>query len=503
MVLHNSVILHRWAVILMNRYRLLMLASAFWLLGWATAAQAQGLCRAQVASRVDALANQPALSRARLGILVETLAPNPSDRQVIYTRDAQRYFVPASNVKLLTTAAALQQLGPNFAIATSLYTTTTDGQTTLYAVGRGDPTFTTEQLQSLVSQIQQRGITQITSLLGDDSHFPGPTINPNWEWEDIQAGYGAPVNSLILNENELGLSIYPQAVGQPLRIVWDSPNLASGWQIENFSRTVSSNDPEFITVGRDMGRPILRLYGQLRAGAEPDTASVAIPNPAEFFVQQLRSQLNQAGIRVGPAGVAASPLPLTQQTTTQEIARVTSAPLAQWLVPTNRNSNNLYAEALLKTTGLAHSQGNTTDATEAGTTAIKSLLAPLGVDPNGYALADGSGLSRHNLATPETFVDTLQGMAFSTHTDTYRNSLAVAGQSGTLRNRFRETPVEGRFWGKTGAISNNVSLSGYFDPPHAQPLVVSILVNNGNQSASALRRIIDDIVLELAKLNDC
>jgi serine-type D-Ala-D-Ala carboxypeptidase/endopeptidase (penicillin-binding protein 4) len=477
--------------------------SVFALLGWSAPTQAEVLCQDQVAGRIDTLANQPSLSRARLGILVETLAQNPRDRKVIYERDAQRYFVPASNVKLLTTAAALRQLGPNFTTTTSLYIVERNGQTLLYAVGRGDPTFGDQQLQALASQVQQRGITQISQLLGDDSYLPGPTVNPNWEWEDIQAGYGAPVNSLMLNENELGLSLFPQAVGQPLRIAWDQPALASDWQIENFSRTVDSSAPEFVSIGRDMSRPILRVYGQLRAGAEADTASVAIPNPADFFVQQLRLQLNQAGIRMGTAEVTATPLPLAQQTATNEVARVTSAPLAQWLIPTNRHSNNLYAEALLKATGLAYHQGNTTDATASGTTAIQSLLAPLGVDPSGYALVDGSGLSRHNLATPETLVDTLQGMAFSPQAEIYRNSLAVAGQSGTLRNRFRDTPVEGHFFGKTGALSNNVSLSGYFDPPQAEPLVVSILVNNGNQSASTLRRIIDDIVLELAKLNDC
>ncbi|MEM9164936.1 MAG: D-alanyl-D-alanine carboxypeptidase [Cyanobacteria bacterium P01_F01_bin.4] len=150
------------------------------------------MCRAALGDRLDAIATQPNLRRARLGIQVETLSRAHENREVVYAKDADHYFVPASNVKLLTTAAALRHLGPDFTIRTSVYGTESNGLTTLYVVGRGDPTFGDKQLNDLAQQLSQRGISQVNNLLAYDGHFPGQTVNPNWEWEDVQAGYGAP-----------------------------------------------------------------------------------------------------------------------------------------------------------------------------------------------------------------------------------------------------------------------------------------------------------------------
>ncbi len=439
-------------------------------------------CRADLTQEIDAIAAQPSLKKARLGVLIET-----QSGQEIYNRDGERYFVPASNVKLLTTAAALTSLGPNFTIRTSVY-----GQpeaNSLQVVGRGDPTFSDEQLNNLANQLKTLGITNISTLLGNDTYFAGPTVNPNWEWEDVQAGYGASANSLILNANELGLTLYPQAVGQPLRIEWDDPTLQRQWQIENFSRSVSAGQPEYVDIGRDLSRPILRVYGQLIAGAAPDTASVAIPNPADYFINRFQSILSRQGITVNQTGLT------TAAPSGSELAAITSPPLAEWMIRTNRNSKNIYAEAMLKSLGAKDPE----DATTAGIMAVETILERAGVNPDLYEIVDGSGLSRHNLATPQAFVDTLQAMARSPHATTYRNSLAVAGSSGTLRNRLGGI----RFVGKTGAISHNASLSGYLDPVNHQPLVLSIIINNLDQRGAVLRRTIDDIVKVTAQLKNC
>lgn len=449
-----------------------------------SATSASAYCRADLTREIDAIAAQPTLKKARLGVLVET-----QSGQVIYSRDADRYFVPASNVKLLTTAAALSSLGPNFTIRTSIYGHQREELTTLHVVGRGDPTFSDDQLNSLVSQLKTQGITSVSNLLGDDTHFAGPIVNPNWEWEDVQAGYGAPANSLIINANELGLTLYPQAVGQPLRIEWDDPALQRQWQIENFSRSVAAGQPEYVDIGRDLSRPILRVYGQLIAGAAPDTASVAVPNPADYFIGRFRQLLSRQGIIVAQSGLT------TVTPSGPELAAVTSPPLAEWMVRTNRNSKNIYAEAMLKSLARRSAE----DSTAAGIEAVETILQRAGVNPDLYRIVDGSGLSRHNLATPQAFVDTLQVMAQSPHAAIYRDSLAVAGTSGTLRNRLGGI----RFVGKTGAVSNNASLSGYLTPASGQPLVLSIIINNLDQRGSVLRRNIDDIVKVVARLNDC
>ncbi|MEM8612279.1 MAG: D-alanyl-D-alanine carboxypeptidase/D-alanyl-D-alanine-endopeptidase [Cyanobacteria bacterium P01_H01_bin.105] len=449
-----------------------------------TPTRATAYCRADLTRQLDIIAEQPLLKKARLGILIET-----QSGQVIYSRDADHYFVPASNVKLLTTAAALSSLGPNFTVRTSVYGQQSNGQTNLQVVGRGDPTFSDVQLNSLATQLKAQDISTVDALLGNDSYFAGPTINPNWEWEDVQAGYGASANSLIINANELGLTLYPQAVGQPLRVAWDDPELHNQWQIENFSRSVATGQPEYVDIGRDLSQPILQVYGQLISGSAPETASVAVPNPADYFINRFRQTLNRQGIAVTQSGLTTTAPPGS------ELAAVTSPPLAEWLVPTNRNSKNIYAEALLKSLGAKSGE----DATAAGIVAAEIILQRAGVNPELYKIVDGSGLSRHNLATPEAFVDTLQVMARSPHATTYRNSLAVAGTSGTLRNRLGGI----RFVGKTGAVSHNASLSGYLNPPNYSPLVLSILLNNLDQRGSILRRTIDDIVKVTAQLADC
>lgn len=447
------------------------------------ATPANALCQADLTRKIDTIAQSPSLRKARLGVLIET-----QSRQVIYSRDADRYFIPASNVKLLTTAAALSSLGPNFTIRTSVYGPLQTA-TTLQVVGRGDPTFGDDQLSSLANQLQSQGIQTISNLLGNDSYFAGPTVNPNWEWEDVQAGYGAPTNSLILNANELGFTLYPQAVGQPLRIEWDDASLQRQWQIENFSRSVTASQPEYIDIGRDLSRPILRVYGQLISGAAPDTASVAVPNPADYFISRFRKTLSRQGITVVQSGLT------TAIPRGPELAAVTSPPLAQWMIRTNRNSKNIYAEAMLKSLGARTAE----DSTLSGIEALETILQRMGVNPELYEIVDGSGLSRHNLATPQAFVDTLQVMARSPHAAIYRNSLAVAGTSGTLSHRLSGI----RFAGKTGAVSYNASLSGYLNPSRHSPLVLSILINNLDQRGSVLRRAIDDIVNVAAQLRDC
>jgi serine-type D-Ala-D-Ala carboxypeptidase/endopeptidase (penicillin-binding protein 4) len=454
------------------------------------------VCPGQLPDAIRAITNQPTLQRARWGILVRRLDTG----EALYEQESTRYFIPASNAKLFITAAILERLGPQMRIRTSVYQIPSSGSTVLRIVGRGDPSFTDEQLRQLAQQLHRQGITRIDRLIADDQYFRGEAINSSWQWEDIQSGYGAPVNSLILNQNELMLGLLPQAVGQPLQVRWDDPAQASQWQIDNRSLTVAPSEPEFVTVGRDVSQPILRVNGQLQAGAEPETAAIAILNPTQYFLQHFEQALTTAQISIGQTAIADQPT----LSLGPELATVWSSPLAVLVTEANQTSNNLYAESLLRTLGHhAMSSSNVTSSLEAGITAVQTTLAPLGVDPQSYQLADGSGLSRQNLASPEAFVQTLTAMARSPHATLFRNSLAVAGERGTLRNRFRNTPVQGRLHGKTGAMSGVAALSGYLDPPHYSPLVFSILLNQFNQPVRQVRPAIDEIVLLLSQLTDC
>lgn len=462
------------------------------------ASQAETICRADLPSEIEAI-TQPTFRRARWGILIQTLRADP---ETLYAQDAEKFFIPASNVKLLTTAAALTRLGANFRIRTSVYQIPTlDQQVVLRVVGRGDPSLTDVQLQELAKQLRNRGVVQIHQLVADPSYFRGDAVNPTWEWEDIQAGYGAPVNSLILNQNAIGLTLVPQALNQPLQVQWDDPNQESQWQIVNRSKTVAATDPEFVEVGRDLSQPILLVQGQLRVGAASEPVAVSIPEPDQQFLNRFEQILQANQIRVDQSLIADSAFDANQSTTSQEIAVVESPPLETLLREINQQSNNLYAEAVLRHLGIQQFPQQASSL-EAGINAVKTILSEIGVDPTGYELIDGSGLSRHNLVSPESLVQTLQGMAQSPNAAAYRDLLSTAGINGTLRNRFQNTSVEGKLRGKTGALSNTVSLSGYLDAPSA-PMAVSILVNQTEQSLGEVQAAIDAIIQLLMQLGSC
>lgn len=460
------------------------------------AALAQGYCREDLAARVDAIATRRTLTQAHIGILVEQQGQTTAERQVIIERNTDKWFVPASTLKLLTTAAALQHLGPDFQIETSVYATQKDSKTQLYVIGRGDPTFTDADLDNLVQQIVQQGIQHIDQLWGYDGYFPGRAVHPNWEWEDVLAGYGASANGLILNENALGVTLYPTDVGKPLRVEWPDPTQGQQWQINNTSRTVESGEPITADIGRDWSQPILHVFGNLTVDAGPDPFALAITQPGVHFIEQFKSGLNQAGITVRQAGLSPSWPSLARS---EIVATVSSPPLSEWLSKINQDSNNLYAEALLKSIG--RTLDNPDDTTQAGTELVQQILSELGVATNSYQMVDGSGLSRHNLVTPHTLTDTLQAMADNIHSDLYRQSLATAGDS--LNYRYRHAPVPIELQAKTGYVSNNESLAGYLQPSNHPPLVFSIFLNNADLSATEMRTVIDEIVVSLAQLKDC
>lgn len=465
-----------------------------------TTAQAQGArssrsdCPQQVARRLDALINQPQYARARWGVLVQTL-----DGRTLYAHESDRYFLPASTAKLFITAAALQRLGPQFRFWTTVERLRAD-PTVLRINGSGDPSFTDQQLQRLAQQLTQQGIRQVQQLIGNDGYYQGSAVDPTWEWEDIQAGYGAPINSLILNQNAVEFTLVPQTVGQPLGVEWADPVEGRRWRVNNRSQTVAAGTEEFLDVGRELDRPQVNISGQLQAGAPPETVSVAVLDPGQRFLDTWRRILRTNGIAVQQTWLSPRP----QRYSSQVVAAVDSSPLATLLIETNQNSNNLYAESLLRTLGAKFPDSvQQMDTATRGLAVVRAALTEIGVEPKSYRLADGSGLSRHHLVTPLALVQTLRAMARSPYAATYRASLAVAAQSGTLQNRFQDTPVQRIFQGKTGSMSGVAALAGYLDPPSFPPLVVSLIVNQSELPGTALRQTLDQMVVQLARLRTC
>ncbi len=450
----------------------------------------KSICPTQLGTAIDTVINRPLFSRVRWGILVQPL----STAQTLYSRDAQKYFTPASNLKLLTTAAALQQLGANFRIRTSIYQS---GNGVLRVVGRGDPSLSDTQLQTLAQQLKQKGITQIQRLIADDSYIQGDIVNPTWQWEDVQSDYGAPVNSFILNQNIFSLKLVPQAVGKPLQVVWTDINEAKQWRIINQSITVVQNQPSYVNVTRELSGTVLRIQGQLTANSEPSLIDLPVVDPNYYFLRRFRTALATEKITLGQTLVESGGL------NQEEIAFVESPPLSELLAETNLNSNNLYAEALLRALVVKKPKVKNQTSADVGLEVIKASLTQLGVDSANYILMDGSGLSRRNLVTPEAFVQTLRGIAKTPTAFMYRVSLPVAGKSGTLKGRFQNTSAEGIVQAKTGTLTGVVSLSGYLNAPKYEPLVFSIIVNQSEQPATVVRQAIDEIVVLLTQLQRC
>ncbi|HBR00698.1 MULTISPECIES: D-alanyl-D-alanine carboxypeptidase/D-alanyl-D-alanine-endopeptidase [unclassified Roseofilum] len=454
-------------------------------------------CRADLSNDINTIINRPIFRRSRWGILVETL----SSKNRIYDQDSQHYFIPASTAKLLTTAAVLQKLRPQLRIRTSIYG---DNNRNIYVVGRGDPSLTETELKKLAEQLKQQGITTINQLIADNSYFQGTAINPNWEWEDIQAGYGAPINSLILNQNSIDLVLSPQGLGQPLKVTFIDPIQSNKWQIDNNSVTVATHEKEFVEVGRSFTQPIIRISGQLKVGSVSEPVYVSVVEPVDNFLNKFRQVLESEGIRVSRI---VEQSPTTSNLNLTELAFVESPTVGELIEEVNKESNNVYAEALLRQLGARsdsvsnHSSNN--DTLEKSLEEVRAILARLGVPANSFRLNDGSGLSRHNLVSPEALVQSLRIMANSPWADLYQNSLPIAGVSGTLSWRFRNSLAEGNVQAKTGALSGVVSLAGYIQPPDFEPLVFSIIVNQSDLKTQEVRTAIDEIVLLLTQLKYC
>lgn len=463
-------------------------------------AQANGtkeICAADLPGTLNPIVGN--VSGVNWGVLIQTLGA-PENRKNLYARNPQTLLIPASNNKVFTTAAILQRLGAQHQFRTVVTGNSTGPNlSTLRIIGQGDPSLTNQHMVSLAQQLKQRGIQQVTLLIGDDTYFQGADTNPNWDFDDTLQGYGAPVNSLILNQNGIGVTLFPQRIGQPLRVQLDDPTDAQDWRLNNRSITVSGSQSEFVDVYRDRTARVVYIKGQLRVGSDPEPAAASISNPGNYLVQKFRNALTAAGITVAQSTLVRSTPPPPGEV---ELASLQSPPLSTLIYETNQQSNNVYAEALLKTLGRVQNPTNS-DATTSGATAVKAILAPLGVDTSQFNMVDGSGLARQNRTSAEALVQTLQAIAQHPNGNVFRDSLPVGGVSGTLLNRFRNTPAQGRVQAKTGTISGVVALSGYVTPINHPPVVFSILTNVSGSSPGNARSAIDQIVVTLARLRQC
>ncbi len=453
-----------------------------------------GICSSDLAPRIDAIVNRPNFARSRVGILIQTL----NTRQTLYSRDTDRLFIPASNVKILTTVAALRTLSPNYRIRTSVYGTQLSDGWKIRLVGRGDPSLNNRQLNDLAQQLKRRGINRIAELIVEDSYFGRDSLNPVWEVGDIQDPFAAPVSSLIFDQNQVGFKLVPQAIGQPTRVEWDDLIEGRFWRVDNQSRTVDAKTEDSTRVRRNLSLPILNISGQLPINSTfPYRVAIAIPNPDERFLRRFVRSLAETGITIKRSRISEQ----ADQSGGIDLARIDSPPLSKLVEETNQNSNNLYAEVLLRTIGVQHSSNQTV--LERGIETLVRELNRIGIDQTEIKLLDGSGISRQDLATPAAIVKVLSAIMQQPEGKYFRDSLPSAGISGTLQDRFKNSPAKGITRAKTGTLTGVSALSGYIDPQNYESLTFSILINQSPDMTDVRQKAIDEIVGLLASVRSC
>ncbi|MGK7956795.1 MAG: D-alanyl-D-alanine carboxypeptidase/D-alanyl-D-alanine-endopeptidase, partial [Crocosphaera sp.] len=412
----------------------------------------------------------------------------------LYELNSQKYFTPASSLKLLTTAAALLKFGARYLIKTPIYGSgSSPNLTILKVVGKGDPSLTSEQLETLAKQLKLQGIQRIDNLIVEDNSLEHHSINPTWEWGDIQFYYAPAANRLILDENTVILTLKPEELGEKLAVEWSNSLAAKQWRINNETRTSEENSPYLVSINRNFEKPLLTITGSLAINSKPRILGMALVNPGEYFLDSLQFYLEKEGIKTIRSQVLYGNSEIENLV---KITEINSKEIQEIITKTNQESSNLYAESLLNL--LVDNSVNNSSIDN-----LKEILTKLGLNPNLYHLKDGSGLSRQNLVTPETLVNLLTLMTETPEGQIYRDSLAVAGVNGTLKNRFKETIIEGKIQAKTGTLSGTSAVSGYINPPHYSPLAFSIIVNQSDLPSSQLRKFIDQIVLNLGYLKQC
>ncbi len=460
--------------------------------------------RAALAAGLDPLLNDPIVDRALIAIDVRSLATGEQR----FARNARQLVMPASNMKILTMAAAAERLGWDFRYVTTLVSDAPidDGvlRGDLVVVGSGDPTIglrddrATQVFGAIADQLLAAGVRRVDGrLVGDDDTFDEEELGGGWSWDYLSYGYAAPVGALQFNENMVQITLTPgRAPGDPVGV--EVTPAWSGLQIDNRARTGPADGRATTDFRRLPESEALRIDGQVPVG-EPLRRTVSVSNPTEFFLRALRAALVARGldVRGGIVDIDALGHDRPARAPRRVLASVESPPLSEIGRVLMKVSQNLYAETLLKTLD-RHAHPDRPGSATGGRAVVREVLDTWGIPADGYLQVDGSGLSRYNYASAEAIVGILQHLYQDPrHRDPFLATLPIAGRDGTLAGRLKGTPAEGNVRAKTGSIANVRALSGYLTTRAGEPLVFSILVNHFTASLAAVDALVDRIVQAL------
>jgi D-alanyl-D-alanine carboxypeptidase/D-alanyl-D-alanine-endopeptidase (penicillin-binding protein 4) len=475
---------------------------------------------ADLKSRIDELVlKSPAVTNAFTGLQVVSL---PSGR-VLYERNQDRLFTPASNMKLFTTALALTKLGPQYRFKTQVGSDTAiDADGTLAGdlifMGGGDPTLSGREypyqyhpgsqaganysfraIEELADQLAARGLKRIAGdIIGDDRRYVWEPHGEGWSAGDALWEYGAPVSALIVNDNSFGVTIRPAANAGDLAHITLSPSLED-FSIDNRVRTETGGARK-VTFDRSADGRQLHIAGVMPAGDEGMTELLAVGDPAMYAAQVLRDALLRRGIAVRGSAVArhrfSDDAVDAGETAAPAfvLAEKSSPPLSEILRVVDKVSQNLHAEVMLREVGLVAGHSGSL---KAGLVEMQDFLSGAGIAKDAYRFTDGSGLSRGTLVSPAAIAKLLAYMYKSANRDSWMNLLPIAGVDGTLANRFQNHPEAQAIHAKTGSLSHVRAMSGYADTTRYGPVAFSFVVNNFDAPTVEISHLLDQIGMAL------
>lgn len=470
---------------------------------------------AALESSIQAVLSRPEYRRGQVGFK----AVSAKDGRVIFEHNPEKYFMPASNMKNFTVAAALEKLTPDFRFVTSIYSReaardgTIAGPLRIY--GRGDVSlsYTTHSgdyfkgIDRVADAIIAAGVKKIEGdIIGDETYFSGSPLPTGWEWDDLQFYYGAEVSALPVNDNVVALTVRPGPVGYSCSAQMTPVNLVV--RVVNSCITTAAGSPRTLRIHKKLDQNIIEISGELPLGNEGYSGSVAVSRPAEMFVSLLKQRLQEKGVEVTGRTYAMNDKARIPTDIAFELAKVESPPLSQIAAMTMKPSQNMYTETLLWTLGeevgrkMPQANGNRSrTSSELGIMAVRDFMKQAGAADDSFMQYDGSGLSRHNLVSPDSVIAIYDYMGKrSKFSQAWRESLTIGGVDGTLRNRFKGTRGEGNVRGKTGTINQVSALSGYLTTTGGEEVIFSALVNGIPETRTRVA-LIDELVMMLVNFN--
>ena len=436
------------------------------------------------------LAARGPLATARVGISVLSL----SDGAVVFGRNADDLLNPASNVKLVTAAASLARLGPDFRFETEF---SLDGAVSerprLYVRGKGDPTMTTERLYQVAGELKHLGLREVSDIVLDDSYFDAERVAPGFEQETTDRPYTAPTGALSLNANTVGVYVRSGGAGARPAVEVDPPS--DYFTVVNAALgTASRARRASVTSEAEGERQKILVRGTVPANGE-FVVWKRIDQPPLYYGQTLKMLLEQRGVHVrgkvklGIAPDRARLLYLAQSDTFDLV-----------LKRMNKTSNNFVAEQLMKTLG-AEVKGLPGTTAKGVQAAEEFLEHEVGIPRGSYVLKNGSGINDTNRFTPAQLARLLKTMVsrfpFAAE---YLSSVPIGGKDGTLKWRFEGADIAGRLRAKTGTLENVCALSGVVQTASGETLAFSILVNDFAGRTGPVVQTIDALGTALAAM---